>query len=105
MKPATAAHVPAPLTGMVAQAIDSLCAGCAVDSHPYRRYLERTCWRVAADFAFLRKQVPTSASVLDAGAVPPLLVALLAQAGHRQLTVVDPHASAFTPWFEAHGVH
>jgi SAM-dependent methyltransferase len=94
-------HVPAPLADPVAQAIEALCEGCAGDPKSYRRYLERTCWRVAADYAFLRTRIPLEASVLDLGAVPPLLAALLAQAGHRHITVYDPHASAFAPWFNA----
>lgn len=56
------------------------------------------------DLNFIRRHVPTSASILDIGAVPPLLSALLLKEGYTKITVADPTASTFHSFFNRHSI-
>jgi SAM-dependent methyltransferase len=85
--------------------IDALIEGCTRQQKKYRHYLERTSWRVVADYKALWRHAPLGRleSALDIGAVPPLLAALLRD--HiPAVAVADPGADAFAPYFEAHGI-
>lgn len=70
------------------------------DKKWYHSYMYYNWSRLFEDFSFIRKHVPTSARVLDVGAVPPLLSALLKGAGYSKITVADPNASAFKSFFD-----
>lgn len=85
-------------------AIDDILDGCETEYEQYHRYLTRTCWRVEADFAFLKKTVPNPANVLDVGAIPPMLIGLMAHDGMKHLSVMDPHANRFEAFFKRHGI-
>lgn len=88
-----------------ADVIEDILAGCTENSDRYRRYLTRTCWRVEGDVAFLRRAVPNPESVLDVGAVPPMLVGALADIGYHNLTVIDPKVEVFAPYFKRRDIH
>jgi SAM-dependent methyltransferase len=83
--------------------IDELMRGCTQHEKKYRHYLERTSWRVLADHGVLRQHAAGAKSVLDVGAVPPLLAALLRVDG-MDAAVADPGADAFGPYCDARGI-
>ena len=86
------------------EVIDDILNGCTENLEQNRWYLTRTCWRVEGDFEFLCQAVPTPESVLDVGAVPPLLAGLMVSAGSGRVSVVDPKVEVFAPFFERKGV-
>lgn len=87
-----------------AQSIGELVAGCSSDVDRYRQYLDRTSWRVEGDEAFLNRALPKAGDILDVGAVPPLLVALLQRSGAGRIAVMDPRVEDFAPFCEARGI-
>lgn len=87
-----------------AEAIGEIIAGCTVDEERYRRYMERTSWRIEADRDFLAQSIPNLGDVLDVGAVPPLLAALLLKLHAGSLTIMDPNVDHFAPYCERHGI-
>ena len=92
------------MNAATAQTISDLVSGCSSDADGYRRYLLRTCWRVEGDQDFLSRELPTVGDILDVGAVPPLLVALLQQSETGHITIMDPNVGHFRPFCEAHGI-
>lgn len=93
------------MTTSSADIIEDILAGCTENLDRHRQYLTRTCWRVEGDVAFLRRAVPNPDSVLDIGAVPPMLVGTLADLGYRNLTVIDPKVEVFAPFFKRRNIH
>ncbi len=87
------------------RAIDDILEGCATEYEQYHRYLTRTCWRVEGDFQFLQEVLPKAERILDVGAVPPMLLGLMAQQGMgKDLAVMDPHVERFSAFFERHQI-
>ena len=84
--------------------IEDILKGCTGDIERHRRYLTRTCWRVEGDFAFLRRALPHPGSVLDVGAVPPMLAGLMSHAGLARPAVVDPEVDEFAAFFQRSGM-
>lgn len=91
-------------TEHTSRVIDDILEGCESEVDRYRQYLTRTSWRVTADFIFLNRHVPNPESTLDVGAIPPMLLGLMVHNDARNLTVVDPHANRFLPFFERHNI-
>ena len=87
----------------VGSTITFLLSGCTTPD-TYERYLRRTNWRVQGDYAVLRQHFPTPCSMLDFGAVPPLLATLLSYQGWTDITVADPKADLFLKACEERGV-
>gem|GEM_PF-2231661 len=87
----------------VGSAITLLLSGCSTPD-TYERYLRRTNWRVQGDYAVLRQHFPTPCSMLDFGAVPPLLATLLSFQGWTDITVADPKANLFQKACEDRGI-
>lgn len=87
----------------VGSAITLLLSGCSTPD-TYERYLCRTNWRVQGDYAVLRQHSPTPCSMLDFGAVPPLLATLLSSQGWTDITVADPKANLFQKACDDRGI-
>lgn len=87
----------------LAARIDAMIAGCTFQENKYRHYMSRTSWRVVADHAFLLKHCTTVKSMLDIGAVPPLLAALMRDSV-AEVSVTDPGAAAFAPYCDTRGI-
>jgi len=86
------------------QVIDGVLNSVTANQDWYRRYMQGNWPRIAADFRMIQKWVHPGARILDIGAVPPLLEALLKSSGYNDLTVADPHASSFQAYFDANGI-
>lgn len=84
--------------------LESLEAGCETHGDMYRDYLRCNSPRIVADANFVAKHVPTSAAVLDIGAIPPLLVALLHRLGYANCTVADPFPDNYRRFFDDAGI-
>lgn len=93
-----------PLSNHTLEVIDDILDGCDTEVDRYTHYLNRTSWRVEADFEFLKRRVPTPQRVLDVGAIPPMLIGLMAHDGLKNLSVMDPHANRFEAFFTRHGI-
>lgn len=79
--------------------IKDLAQSAGANAAGHKRYLERTRWRVVADYRFLLNHLEGVSSVLDVGAVPPMLAALLRN--HvEDVTIADPGAAAFAGFLE-----
>lgn len=100
----TAARTPArDLPSDPAEIIDLIVQGCTGQAQSYRRYMERTRWRVEADFRFLREHAQHASSMLDLGAVPPLLAAML-KPHIDEVAIADPAADSFAPFCNEYGI-
>lgn len=88
----------------VESAITSLLAGCS-SPETYERYLTRTNWRVQGDYAVLRQHFPEPCDMIDFGAVPPLLGALLSARGWSDITVADPKVALFEDYCLKNGIN
>ena len=87
-----------------AEIIEEILQGCSDHHELYRRVMFRTAWRVQGDFSFIKAQIPHVKSVLDVGAIPPLLAGLLVQSGIQYVTVIDSNAEVFKSYFESVGI-
>ncbi len=79
--------------------LEEILQGCTINPDNFRTYMSVNIPRIQADVDFLTQHVKPSDHVLDMGAVPPLMVALLKQKGYDNLCVADPNASLFEPYF------
>lgn len=86
------------------EVIDDILDGCETEHDRYHGYLNRTSWRVEADYAFLKRAVPSPRRTLDVGAIPPMLIGFMAHDGAKNLSVMDPHANRFESFFQRHGI-
>jgi SAM-dependent methyltransferase len=84
--------------------IKQLIASLEVESAFYERYMTRNAWRIWADFEIIHDIVGNKTHVLDIGAVPPLLTALLRNYSKADLMVIDPAASLFRKYFENNSI-
>jgi SAM-dependent methyltransferase len=84
--------------------IEDILQGCHGNHDWYRSYMSGNWPRIHADFTFICQTIPKSSRILDIGAVPPLLAALLVEHGYSDITVADPNASAFAPYFKKRGI-
>ena len=77
---------------------------CSSNHDWYKDYLYGNCPRIQGDFDFISKNVKPHESVLDIGAIPPLLVEMLRQSGFRNCEVADPYPDAFLQYFTTFGI-
>ncbi len=70
----------------------------------YEGYLRANFPRIQADFSFICTHTATKASILDIGAVPPLLTVMLAKRGFQRLHIVDPKATDFHQGLQKSGI-
>lgn len=82
----------------------SIVDGFPNDSKWHFDYMHFNWVRIFEDFQFIRSQISTSSRILDIGAVPPLLAALLKGAGYSDITIADPNASAFQSYFNKNAI-
>ena len=85
-------------------AINSLFKDFAGDSSLYRSYCIQNAPRIIADAEFVAGQLNKSDRLLDVGAVPPLMVAILREYGFDQLSIVDPLPNTFNGFCNANDI-
>ena len=86
---------------MIPTTIDELAASAATNNDWFRGYMWGNLPRISADAEFITSIVPKEYSILDVGAVPPLLLKLLHDKGYRDLHTCDPHVETFDNFFRA----
>ncbi|MFC1746850.1 class I SAM-dependent methyltransferase [Candidatus Neomarinimicrobiota bacterium] len=74
------------------------------NSHFMREYMLSNYPRVRKDAKIVRKYTNKNSTILDIGASPPLLTALLKQTGRDHLTVIDPYASKFLNYLHINNI-
>lgn len=68
------------------------------------KYIRSNIRRVYEDSLFIAERVDTGLNVLDMGANPPMLAALLKKAGFRHITVTDPNIHQYKRYFDKNGM-
>jgi hypothetical protein len=86
---------------MLPSTIDELSASAQSNNDWFRNYMWGNLPRISADANFIHSIVPKEHSILDVGAVPPLLLKLLYDKGYRDLHTCDPHVETFNDFFKA----
>ena len=84
--------------------IEELLEGCDDNRELYRGYLKFSSQRIEHDAINLARSIPSDTSVLDIGAVPPLLASLLRDKGFSKITVMDPNPQLFKRFFVDRGI-
>ena len=77
---------------------------CSNNQDWYKGYLYGNYPRIQGDYDFISKNVTPHESILDIGAIPPLLVEMLRQSGFRNCEVADPYPDAFLQYFTTFGI-
>lgn len=80
-------------------AISQLHRLCSINRDWYYQYMAVNLPRIQGDADFIAKYISCNSSVLDIGAVPPLLIELLRRRGFRKCSIADPHPEPFTEYF------
>jgi len=86
---------------MISQSIEELSASAQSNNGWYRDYMRGNLPRIGADADLIHSMVSKEQSILDVGAVPPLLLKLLYDKGFRDLHACDPHVETFNAFFKA----
>lgn len=86
------------------QFVQELADYASANSNSFFEYMRWNYSRIYDDAVFISKHVPRRSSVLDLGAVPPLLLGLLSESGYESLEAADPNASVFSDFFNEKGI-
>jgi len=86
------------------QFVQELADYASANSNWFFEYMRWNYSRIYDDAVFISKHVPRKASVLDLGAVPPLLLGFLSKSGYESLEAADPKAGVFSNFFKAKGI-
>ena len=70
----------------------------------HRHYCKYNTARIVADAEFVAQHLDPSDKLLDVGAVPPLMAALLSEAGFKDLHIADPYPAGFESYFDKAGI-
>ncbi|MBV5339800.1 MAG: class I SAM-dependent methyltransferase [Deltaproteobacteria bacterium] len=92
------------LSKNIKDAVATLMDGCCENNDFYKSYLRGNVIRIAADADFISSHLSVNSSVLDIGAVPPLMVELLRKKGFKDLEIADPHPEPFRVYYLKSGV-
>lgn len=79
--------------------IDILADSAQSNNDWFRGYMKGNFPRINSDAEFISSIVPLESSILDIGAIPPLLLKLLHDKGYQNLHTCDPHAETFRDFF------
>jgi SAM-dependent methyltransferase len=88
----------------IQEKLEQLLEGCDDNRDFYRGYLKFSSPRIEQDAINLSRCVPPETSILDIGAVPPLLASLLRDIGFSDICVMDPNARLFARFFRDHAI-
>lgn len=86
--------------------IKNILKGCSGNQELYENYMNQNLWRIEADFQFLKNEIPNIKSLLDIGAIPPLLTSLFAiNSNIKEITIIDRHVDLFQDYFHQAGIN
>lgn len=80
--------------------IEELSMESGADSSWYREYMYANLPRVSADAKRIRQNLDHGDNILDVGALPPLLAAILVRDSSCRVTVIDPYTENFSGYFD-----
>lgn len=82
-----------------------LLSQCSKNKEFYKKYLAINNYeRIKVDFEFIIRYIKPCTSILDIGAIPPLLESLLLKHGYKNITVIDPNATHFSNFFNQNSI-
>jgi 2-polyprenyl-3-methyl-5-hydroxy-6-metoxy-1,4-benzoquinol methylase len=85
----------------VTECISDMLAWCSENANWYESYMLGNKERILSDAKFILRNLEPNKirTIADIGAVPPLLLMLLSNAGYSGLSVIDPHVEPFVQLF------
>jgi len=85
--------------------IDEILADSTGNVSFYKGYLTGNNYlRISDDFEFIKPFLHKGLRILEIGAVPPLLDCFMVKQGIKNLTIVDPNASEFEPFWNKYEI-
>lgn len=87
------------------QYIESVLSGCSGNQTFYEGYMKGSNYlRITEDFNFIQGYLLQGMNILEIGAVPPLLEAMMVDNGEYSITILDPNAKDFSYFFERNNI-
>ena len=84
--------------------VEDMFDGFSGDDGWYRNYCVSNMKRIASDSLFVASHLNSGDRLLDVGAVPPLMVAMLRRLGFSNLSISDPSENHFSSFCSKHNI-